>query len=1488
MKLNKHFMIARALRLGNGFQLPMRCLAVLISLAAGTAHAQLSTRQISLPNQDYTESTEDLVVKVLGGRVAINRTWTWGKWYLNDRWGDLILYPDPMGGVLAVGRADRIYTRLANRSGSGSQGANSSGGGSTSIGSSGGGGGGSGISTGPKCVDGIQLSSIRAGDVFSFDENNYLRTTGDAGGTATGWQWYDREGNTIDYDAMGQLDSWTNAAGVKVSLVRDADGRITGVKDHQGKQVINVEYEGGAGYPTRVSDNYGRSVKYEWATTAGARTALRETALALPTSSNGSIGLAQLTKVTDSQGRTWTYTYNSAGYISTRTDPEGGQITLGYLTQPPRVLKRSNQGGGGGGGIGSGGGGGSGGISTGAQACGGSIGSTKISIPPAIRVGSFKDEVGATTNYRVDFDRVKQEYYIGIQLPNGAAQNLRYDIRGRRLQNQLAGMDLMVVSRDSETQDRITDARGMVTTVQYDSAAARRPTKIIYPDGSQETNTYESIYNRKTSHTDTLGMVSTWDYDAKGNVLQYVEAKGRPEQRTTQYTYDQWGQMLSKTRGAGAGQGADAITERFEYDANGNQTKVTNGQAQSSSFTFNPQGLPLTETDPLNQTTVNTYDPAGNLTSSTNPAGKRTEFSYDGRGRLNLITSAAGRSQSATYDKAGQLISVKDPAGAVTTLAYTPLGLPEQLKQPSGATFNAAYTLQGRISKLTDPAGNTTEYRYGASGDVLAGLQTVTVYPTFQETYGYNQRNVRTKVTQAIGRAENPTQLEGYDAMGQRVSATDPAGNTTLYQWDGLGRLIKVTDALGGITAQTWDAHDNLLTVTDAKGNQHKFAYDKAGRKTQETRPMGGTIQTAYDAAGRPTQRQDAGGNLTTYTWDAAENLTGKQSKLAGGTVDEAATFTYDSDGQLTGYDQKDGAGRLISSATYTLDALGRRTQTQLTYAKPDGSGTVSHTLGQDYNADGQLASQRWPDGSQGSFTYQNGQLNAIQLPGAGGQIGIGAYNWQVAGKITTPGVTITQTADPLQRFATIKVEQNGATPRALLTRGYQYDLAGNITRIDSDAGATDYGYDPLGRLTQAAPDQALQAKGLPQEQYGYDAVGNRTSSAHQAGAWSYNADNQLIQYPKTTPFSATPAVDTQVSYTPQGHTKEETNAQGTRTFSYNAAERLSELSQGSATVRYRYDPFGRRISKSVTQGGSTQTTYFLNGDSALMAEADGNGQISRAYGFSPNTQSEEQDLWSTDPVWQAELGGKSSLSDAAFHYMATDHLGTPILATDKQGNKSWRGQSEAFGNTSADGGSAIQMNLRFPGQYYDKETELHQNWFRDYNPGVGRYAQGDPIGLAGGLNIYAYTKNRPTMGVDPSGEFGPIGFVLGGAINGGLQLFVMSYVGGVSISDALQCIDYRKVITAAAFGFIGPTLGGNKLLPKVGNIFKKKWGQEYSIQSIGKNMGKGTFLNGMTSLSPTPPLHWWGANECECDQIHQNVKEKSNSWIRALSNLVM
>lgn len=111
----------------------------------------------------------------------------------------------------------------------------------------------------------------------------------------------------------------------------------------------------------------------------------------------------------------------------------------------------------------------------------------------------------------------------------------------------------------------------------------------------------------------------------------------------------------------------------------------------------------------------------------------------------------------------------------------------------------------------------------------------------------------------------------------------------------------------------------------------------------------------------------------------------------------------------------------------------------------------------------------------------------------------------------------------------------------------------------------------------------------------------------------------------------------------------------------------------------------------------------------------------------------------------------------AQIYYIETDHLNTPRSISNQAGNEVWRwDNTEPFGDSTPDGNpsgiGAFEFNLRFPGQYFDKETNVNYNMGRDYAPNSGRYIESDPIGLLGGLNTYSYAFAAPTSNVDPMG----------------------------------------------------------------------------------------------------------------------------------------
>ncbi|MGH8550154.1 MAG: RHS repeat domain-containing protein [Methylococcales bacterium] len=114
-------------------------------------------------------------------------------------------------------------------------------------------------------------------------------------------------------------------------------------------------------------------------------------------------------------------------------------------------------------------------------------------------------------------------------------------------------------------------------------------------------------------------------------------------------------------------------------------------------------------------------------------------------------------------------------------------------------------------------------------------------------------------------------------------------------------------------------------------------------------------------------------------------------------------------------------------------------------------------------------------------------------------------------------------------------------------------------------------------------------------------------------------------------------------------------------------------------------------------------------------------------------------------------------IAGGAAYSIHSDHLNTPRLIVNQANQIVWRwDNTDPFGNNPANenpsGLGVFTNNLRFPGQFFDKETNTHYNYFRDYDPGVGRYIQGDPIGLEGGMNLYGYVGQNPISYVDPLG----------------------------------------------------------------------------------------------------------------------------------------
>ncbi|NHQ87865.1 hypothetical protein HA050_17285 [Iodobacter sp. HSC-16F04] len=195
--------------------------------------------------------------------------------------------------------------------------------------------------------------------------------------------------------------------------------------------------------------------------------------------------------------------------------------------------------------------------------------------------------------------------------------------------------------------------------------------------------------------------------------------------------------------------------------------------------------------------------------------------------------------------------------------------------------------------------------------------------------------------------------------------------------------------------------------------------------------------------------------------------------------------------------------------------------------------------------------------------------------------------------------------------------------------------------------------------------------------------------------------------------------------------------------LTYNNAGRLVKSSKGTVAVSYSYNALGQRVGKTSATGSSL---FVYDQQGHLLGEYQADGKPV------------QETIWLGDtPVAVLSTTGAS----ANISYIWADHLGTPRQITDPASKQIlWRWDGEPFGNSLADEdpsktGKKFSYNLRFPGQYFDKETGKHYNYFRDYDPATGRYIQSDPIGLAGGINTYGYVGGNPLNAIDPNGLAG-------------------------------------------------------------------------------------------------------------------------------------
>lgn len=907
----------------------------------------------------------------------------------------------------------------------------------------------------------------------------------------------------------------------------------------------------------------------------------------------------------------------------------------------------------------------------------------------------------------------------------------------------------------------LTDENGNVT--QYESTSFPRdprgmPTEIIEALTSTTTmpRTTNIVWDSLWHEPDSVTVCAGTSCTSPSSMLS-----------TTTFQYTGFGAVKTKTV-------TDETTFTVPYSTNGRTRTwtwgwpmdqvlelvrgprwVSGGTIEQTSFTYNANKYLGSITDPLGHVThINTVDWRGAPTKTTDPNGVVTTFQYDVHGRLTQAVVNSGGTAPSEYQFA------YDPVGdlqEVTLPAVTP---------PSGGTATSAtlqylYDQGQRLMKVTktNTAGSVTRaFTYDNNSDPKT-LTTANSAGTTTQSHSANYDEWGRLLT-SVG-ASGQTWTLGYDNLSNLTSVTDPVvgsgpANVRTNTFDALNRVIKQTDPESHTVQYAYDSADNLNQLTDARSLQTKRVVDGFGEVIQETSPdrNGGStpLPTVY--------WYDVGGNLIkTTNGNATHNLTGFETDFVYDNADRLMTTTYQGDpmgmpsvpAETVGYAYDTsptgdfGIGRLYQvtdptgSETFLYDAQGRI----VSDAKAVNINTCTptpqcYTTTYAYDANGKVIGIGYPNGDAQTVTRDtDGLITEIQYMPNGKPI-----------QTVVSGVTF----EPFGPLASAAYG-NGLG----LTRGYNldYQLTGVETAPTSGAAAVNvtYGWQTDGRIASVA-DQLVPTMGPTSRTstFAYTPSGRVMTGDGPWGnnGYVYDASGNLTQNgavtmtvsPTSNQVTATSgAVVRALTYRAGGELTGDSQTSGlAMLYTYDASDRMVAASANGTTVgQYGYDFAGRRV--SWIAGGSipqVADTYDLQG--RLQTEANAaTGALYREY------------IWLDDQLIGMAIPGATTV----VRYVTTGQIDEPLIMTAANKSLSWNDYLDPFGVAGSISGSASELNLRYPGQWYQSESSnagLNQNGWREYDPTLGRYTQPDPVGVDAGPNTYAYINGDPLNDIDPDG----------------------------------------------------------------------------------------------------------------------------------------
>ena len=814
----------------------------------------------------------------------------------------------------------------------------------------------------------------------------------------------------------------------------------------------------------------------------------------------------------------------------------------------------------------------------------------------------------------------------------------------------------------------------------------------------------------------------------------------------------------------------DRLGRETAYVSNARQdlTAVHDAAGNVTRNTYDDNGRPESSTDPMGRASTTEFDARGNLTLMMDAAGNATKVEYNALNLPTKLTDAMGGEWLRQYDECGNLIAITDSLGNATRYEVDALGQVTAIIDAMDKRKTQQWDDAGNLVAYTDCSGHTSRQTFDALGHMVSSTDALE-----QTTY---------YVFDAVGQLQQVIQPDGakhrytWDGQGNLVSYVDPMGQATNWQYNGAGAPLQRVDPLGHTLRYQYDQAGRLATLTNENGEVTRFGYDALDRLTDEVGFDGRHQRYCYNAAGELTHVVETGGSdfgpgkVTRFERDALGRMTAKHHVGESPEFAASSQFGYDALGRLTSADNAwstvkfayDPLGQLLAE-TQTLsgaignkkfefkhqyDPLGNRTQTVLPNGRElnhlfYGSGHLHQV-----NLDGQVVSDFERDALYREVRRTQGELHSEFAYDSAGRLSAQRVIRGSSPNPTSPTQTELGSQDfptfgNLREFSDVQGRLKG-----IIERHYQYDPSGQLVQwLDRHRGLTRYDYDAAGRIIRSQigllkdrgsagvyADAQNNTTGQPMaanEQFYWDAASNPLPAERTSQPGSFVTGNRLLVWQ-----------DARYEYDAHGNLiarlqgKRESQAQTRTQFTWDAAHQLvrADVARGpdaSASIKtftYAYDALGRRVTKS---DGFGATHFAWDGDRMAVEQRGGN---ETTHLYRPDT---------FVPLAQVHNG--------LLNHLHTDHLGTPLEASNDAGKITWRATYRTWGNLVTEEIAEIQQSVRFQGQYFDEETGLNYNRFRYYDSRAGRFISQDPVGLNGSTNSFLLAPN-PINWIDPLG----------------------------------------------------------------------------------------------------------------------------------------